>query len=119
MLTAAWLLLGVLAQAGDARRADLEVRAASGTVTIHARNLPLSQILDRLAAATGMTLSYEGTRPSAPVTLSIDDVPESEAVVRLMEGLGVSYVFRTDPSGRHVDQLILSPSGAGSLMAAS
>jgi hypothetical protein len=120
MLTAAWLLLAVLAQlGGDARRSDLEVRASGGAVTIHVRNLPLSQILDRLAAATGMTLTYEGSHPSTPVSLNVDDIPESEAVVRLMEGLGVSYVFRTDPTGRRVDLLIMSPSGAGSLVAAS
>jgi hypothetical protein len=121
MLTVAWLLLSVVAQAADARRTDLEVRAAGGEVTIHARNLPLSQILDRLARATGMDLTYDGARPGIPVTLNVENVSQTEAVLRLMEGLGISYVLRTDASGQRVDLLVVSGEGAGTgpLMASS
>ena len=119
MLPVAWLLVAVLVQAGEARLPDLEVRAAGGAVTVHARNRPLSQILDRLSSATGMDLNYEGTRPSALVTLSVDNVSQAEAVLRLMEGLGISYVLRTDPTGQRVDLLIVSGAGAGTQVAAS
>lgn len=119
MIPVAWLLAAALVLAEGARLPALEVRASGGEVTIHAHNLPLSQILDRLSSATGMDLTYEGTRPSAAVTLNVDNVSEADAILRLMEGLGVSYVFRTDASGQRVDLLIVSGSGAGTLVAAA
>ena len=119
MLTAAWLVLSLLLPPGEARRYDLDVRAVGGEVTIHARNLPLSKILDRLSTATGMVLTYEGSRPSTLVTLNVDGMSETEAVLRLMEGLGISYVLRTDASGHHVDLLIVSGSGTGPVVAQS
>ena len=119
MLLLAWLLASALAAAGDARSSEPEIRASGGEVTIHARNLPLSQILDRLSLATGMDLTYEGARPTIPVTVSVDGISEAEAILRLMEGLGVSYVFRTDATGQRVDLLIVSGVGAGTLVAAA
>ena len=119
MLIAAWLLVSLLAPPADARRPDFDVHAAGGAVTIHARNLPLSQILDRLSAATGMTLNYEGTRPSIPVSVDVENISETEAVLHLMEGLGISYVYRTDASGQRVDLLIVSGSGGGGTATAS
>jgi hypothetical protein len=119
MLLAAWLVASALAvaEAVDARPAEAEpvIRAEGGGVTIRASNLPLSQILDRLSSATGMDLTYEGARPTAPVTMSVDGISEAEAVLRLMEGLGVSYVFRTDATGQRVDLLIVSGVGAGTV----
>ncbi len=108
LVMAAVLVTGAAAQAGDP-----EIRAASGTVTIHAANMPLNQILDRLATATGMTVTYEGTRPSMPVTMTADGISEVHAILRLMEGLGVSYVMRTDATGQRVDTLIISGTGGG------
>jgi len=119
MLPIAWLVASALVLAGDARPAETEIRAAGGAVTIHAWNLPLSQILDRLSSATGMDLTYEGARPTTPVTVSVDGISEAEAILKLMEGVGVSYVFRTDATGQRVDRLIVSGAGAGTLVAAS
>jgi hypothetical protein len=116
MLAVAPLLLAGLLQADAVR---LEVRAAGGEVTVHARGLPLSQVLDRLSTATGMDLTYEGARPSMPVTLSVDNVSEAEAVLHLMEGAGISYVMRTDSTGKRVDLLIVSGAGAGTVVASS
>jgi hypothetical protein len=119
MLPLAWLLATALALSGDAGGSEPEIRAAGGEVTIHARNLPLSQILDRLSQATGMDLTYEGARPTTPVTVSVEGISEAEAILKLMEGLGVSYVFRTDASGQRVDLLIVSGAGAGAVVAAA
>src|SRR5688572_19063307 len=119
MLSAAWLLASALVAAADARSAQTEIRAADGAVTIRTHNLPLSQILDRLSSATGMKVTYEGARPSVPVTVSVDGISEAEAILKLMEGLGVSYVFQTDDTGQRVDLLIVSGSGAGPLVAAT
>lgn len=119
MLLLAWFLASALALQGDARPAEPEIRAEGGEVTIHARNLPLSQILDRLSQATGMDLTYEGARPTTPVTVTVERLSEVDAIVKLMEGLGVSYVFRTDDTGQRVDLLIVSGAGAGTLVAAT
>jgi hypothetical protein len=121
MVLAAWLVASALAvaEAVETRPAEPVIRAEGGGVTIRARNLPLSQILDRLSSATGMDLTYEGARPTAPVTMSVDGISEAEAVLRLMEGLGVSYVFRTDATGQRVDLLIVSGVGAGTVAKAS
>ena len=119
MLSVAWLLASALSVADDIRRPEPEIRAAGGEVTIRAQNLPLSQILDRLSTATGMALTYEGTRPTTPITVSVEGVSEAEAILKLMEGLGVSYVFRTDSTGQRVAPRSLSGSGAATLVAAA
>jgi hypothetical protein len=113
MLPGPWLLLFALLLPGDAPSTGAEVRAQAGEVAIHAESLPLSELLDRLARATGMKVTYEGGRPAARVTVSLDGLSEVDAVVKLMEGTGLSYVYRTDATGRRVDLLIVSSSGGG------
>jgi hypothetical protein len=119
MILVAWLLAWTQAVAGDARPAEVQIRAANGSVAIHVQGLPLSQILDRLASATGMKVTYEGARPSSPITMNVDGISEVDAILRLTEGLGVSYLFRTDETGQRVDDLIVTAAGAGSLAAAT
>jgi hypothetical protein len=51
--------------------------------------------------------------------MSVDGVSETEAILKLMEGVGVSYVLRTDEAGQRVDLLIVSGAGAGKLVAAA
>jgi hypothetical protein len=98
--------------------AEPEIRAVDGQVTIRAQSIPLQRILDRLSSATGMEVRYEGTRPTNRVTVDVDGLSEAEAVPRLMEGLGLSYVLRTDSTGRRVEVLFVSGSGARAASAA-
>lgn len=111
MLSALMLVSALVAT--EAGRLDTQIRAVDGSVTIHAQAQPLSQILDRLATATGMVLTYEGPRPSNPITMTADGLSETEAILRLMEGVGVSYVLRMDKTGQRVDTMIVSGAGAG------
>jgi len=104
---------------GAAGLAEPQIRAVDGQVTIQADKMPLSQILDRLAASSGMKVTYEGARPSMPVTMTVDGISEIEAILRLMEGQGVSYVLATDPTGERVATLIISGVGAGRPVAPS
>jgi hypothetical protein len=97
--------------------AEPEIRAVGGLVTIRAQSSPLPQILDRLSSATGMEVRYEGTRPTNRVTVDVEGISEAEAIPRLMEGLGLSYVLRTDSSGRRVELLFVT--GAGTRAASS
>src|SRR6185436_6119571 len=55
--------------------------------------------------------TYESSQPALQVTTTLEHLAPRDAVVRLMEGLGVPYVFRTDVSGRRVETLIVSDSG--------
>jgi len=111
MLAVALLLASVVAIDGSAQP---EIRSVAGQVTIQADNVPLAQILDALSRATGMEVRYEGMRPTNPVTFNVHEIAEAEAIPRLMEGLGLSYVLRTDATGRRVDLLIVTGSGTAS-----
>ena len=114
------VVLALAPAMGTARAAAItEVRATNGAVTINAQNVPLSQVLDRLSTATGMTLTYEGVRPSMPVSMAVDGISETEAVLKLMEGIGVSYVLSTDITGSRVKTLIVSGAGTGRPVPAS
>src|SRR5688572_30706380 len=114
-------LLAVLLAASDgsALRARAEVIASAGKVTVRAERMPVNQILDRMAQATGMKLTYEGTRPQALVSIDVENVTEVAALLKLMEGLGISYVLQTDATGERVASLIVPGAGAGSVVAAN
>jgi len=89
----------------------LDVQAHEGHVSVHAQRVPLSKVLDRLAQQTGMKVVYETSPPSQAVSASLDSVLPRDAVVRLLEGQGVSYVFRTDATGKGVETLLVSGEG--------
>ena len=76
-----------LAQAAGTNGLQIEVQG--GRVTVRAEKVPLNRILDRLAQQTGMKVTYEASPPSQPVTATLESLPVRDAVVRLMEGLGV------------------------------
>ena len=119
MLPLPWLLASsLLLQVAPANAA--EVLADGGKVTVRAERLPLTQLLDRMSRKTGMKVTYEGPRPSMIVSLDVDGMTEVAAVLKLMEGLGISYVLQTDATGERVDLLILSTTaGPGALVAAA
>lgn len=54
-----------------------------------------------------MKVVYQGDRPTRLITVTLEGLPESEAVRRILEGLGVGYLFKTDPSRRRVETLII------------
>ena len=120
-MQSAALVLAVLLGSAEAasERNRTEVLASGGKVTVRAERLPLNHLLDRIATATGMRVTYEGTRPSNLVSMDVENLSEVAAVLKLMEGLGVSYLLQTDATGEGVDLLIVSGSGAGSLVASN
>src|SRR5260221_14084345 len=93
--------------AGRSAWADLDVQSKDGLLTVRARAVPLVKVLDWLSRETGMKLVYMGGRPSQAITLNIEGLSESEAVSRILEGLGLSYLFQMDPSRRRVVTLII------------
>ena len=108
------LLLLVAMLAGDGFLPAVDVRLRNSLVTIEARNAPLGDVLDRLSQVSGMKVTYEGERPTTPVTVSLDGVSEIDAVPKLLEGLGISYFLRADSSGDRVETLIITGRAASS-----
>ena len=93
--------------------ADLEVHMAGGRVSVKARNVSLARILEQLGRETGMKIVYESSPPSQIVSAAVEADSEREALTRILEGLGVSYAFRLDRSGRRVEMLLITGAGGG------
>jgi len=85
----------------------LEVRAREGKVTLKARAVPLWQVLDRLAGDAGMIVSYDGPRPAARVTATIEAPTAKELLVKVLRGQPVSYAFWPDPTGHAPERLLI------------
>jgi len=103
-LAACGLLLAATAFASD-----VDVRStAGGRVSLQVGSAPLSEVLDRLARQTGMKVVYDGAPPRALVRgRHVEDVTPAEAVLNVLEGLGVGYALRFDPDGIRVDTLLV------------
>ena len=109
---AALFLLGGMASA------DVDVQLRGGRVDVRAAAAPLSQVLDRLARATGMKVVYQGAAPSVLVSLGLEGRTPAEAVFGVLEGLGLNYAFVLDAAGNKVETLILA-GAAGAKTASS
>lgn len=92
--------------------ADIDVRTAAGRVDVHVSAAPLSEILDRLSRQTGMKVVYEGALPRQLVTATLDGRTPAEAVLAVLEGLGLNYAVVMDVSGQHIDTLLLAGAAA-------
>jgi hypothetical protein len=101
-MTVAWQT-GLTADAPQA-----QVQVADGHIQISATTTPLSVVLDRISHSTGMKVVYEGAPPSDRVTVAIDARSETEALSRLLEGLGLTHAFKLDASGQRVETLFIS-----------
>lgn len=104
-----WLIAALVAfPAVSAPPSGFDVRAKEGLVTIDARAVPLSDVLDQLGHQTGMKLVYEAGRPRQLVSASLEGLPPPVALAKLLEGLGVGYSFSLDVTGTRVETLIIS-----------
>jgi hypothetical protein len=97
---------------------DVEVTLRDGRVVVRTVAAPLAEILGRFAQATGAEVVYEAARPRQLVSVVIDAGSAAEAIAQLLEGQGLNYVLRLDPSGRKVEMLVItgstSPAAASS-----
>jgi hypothetical protein len=87
---------------------EVVVQAAGGRIDLRATATPLSEILDRLARATGMKVVNEGPPPRQPLTLTLAGRTPAEAVLGVLDGLGLNYALKMDVTGTRVETLILS-----------
>lgn len=92
-------------------RAGVEVRATGDVVDVSATSAPVSEVLDGLARETKMKVVYEGGTPRIPVTVTLRSRTPAQAVVGVLEGLGLNFALVMDPSGTRVDTLMMVGGG--------
>ena len=94
--------------------AGVQTRADDGRVRIEARAAPLSDVLDDLARQTGMKVVYEGAPPRELITATLDRGTLVEALLAVLEGLGLTYVIQLDATGtRAVTLVMVAPGSRG------
>jgi hypothetical protein len=86
----------------------LQVTASDGRVTIRATRVPLSEILQELARKSGMEVVYESAMPRQPITTTIENLPEEEAIARLLDGVPLSWGVKLSANRRRVERLVLA-----------
>lgn len=106
--------LVVLALAPGPAAAEVAVRVSGGRVDLTATAAPLADVLDRLARQTGMKVVYEGPAPRQLVTLSLHGRTPTETILSVFEGLGVNFALVADPSGSHVQTLVVAGTATAS-----
>jgi hypothetical protein len=107
------VFLATLVTAASAA-ADSTVTVLPTGVTVVATATPVSELLDGLARQTGMKVQYEGAVPRTLVTTRIERATPAEAVLAVLEGLGLGYALRLDPTGRRVESLLMMGSSSSS-----
>jgi len=96
-----WLLAGHAA-------AEVRLQARGARLDLTATAAPLTDVLDRLARQVGMKVQYDGPAPRQLVTLTLRDRTPSEAVLAVLEGLGVNFALVWDPSGAQLQTLVIA-----------
>jgi len=117
VLALAVLALVVLAASPAA--ADTEIRTVGDRVEVRAQGAPLAEVLDRLARQTGMKLVFEGPAPRGRVSFALPAMNPAEAVLAALEGQGLTYAMRFDPTGSRIEMLIVVSGGGASSSASA
>lgn len=107
MRPAAILSLLALLGWGADRPPAIEVTASGGVISLAADGAPLSDVLDRVSAVSGMKVVYDGPQPRQRVSVAIRAGSWSEAVYRLLEGQALNYAVALDASEARVETLVI------------
>jgi hypothetical protein len=107
-LVSAVLILSALP---GAARAAVDVHLKAGRVDVKATAAPVSEILERLSRQTGMKVVYEGLPPRQVITTTLQDRTVPEAILGILEGLGLNYALVMDPAGTKVETLLMAGAG--------
>ena len=89
---------------------QIDVTLRDDRVFVRATAAPLADVLTRFAQATKAEIVFEGTRPRQLVTVVIEAGSPAEAIEHLLEGQGINYVLRLDPTGKTVELLVIAGS---------
>jgi hypothetical protein len=88
--------------------AGVDVTTRGDHVDVVAAGAPISDVLDSLARKTRMKVVYEGPAPRNPVTVELRGRTPAQAVLGVLEGLGLSYALVLDASGNNVETLMIT-----------
>ena len=97
--------------------AQTEVRKSGDKLDVRATAAAVSEVLDRIARETGMKVSYDGAAPRARISMSLTGVTPAQAVLSVLEGQGLNYALRMDPTGARVETLLLVSGGTSAAAA--
>ena len=86
---------------------EVEIRQSGDRVSLMAVSAPAAEILERLARQTGMRIVYDAQPPRQLITARLEQRTTAEAVLGIMEGLGLNYALVMDSAGTQVDQLLI------------
>src|SRR5438105_2948200 len=103
LLSAVVLALGSVAGA-----AEVQVKVHDGRMAIEAVNVPLREIIDRVASRTGMRVIYDGDPPQQVVKVSLTERSAADAVIGILEGRGVNFAVILNAAGTQVQTLLVS-----------
>ncbi len=112
------LLLPFVALAAHSA-AEVRVQPRGQRVDLTATAAPLAEVLDRLAREVGMKVVYDGPAPRQLVTVTLKDRTPSEAVLSVLEGLGVNFALVWDETGTRVQTLMVAGSAPATTAAAA
>jgi len=93
-------------------QAGVEITAVGDRLDVTAAQAPVSEVLDGLARKTRMKVVYEGPVPRTPVTVELRGRTPAQAVLGVLEGLGLNYALVLDVSGTEVETLMIVGTGA-------
>ena len=106
------LALSAFLAAAASASAEVQIRVTNGRVDLQAAQAPLSEVLDRLAKQTGMKVTYDGPPQRMAVNLTLKDRTPAQAVLGVLDGLGLNYALRMDLTGTRVETLLIAGSAA-------
>jgi hypothetical protein len=98
----------LLSLATPLAHAEVRVEQRGNRVDLAVTRAPVADVLDRIARQTGMKVVYDGPPPRQLVTMSVRDRTQAEAVLAVLEGLGLNYALLSDPSGTRVETLMVA-----------
>jgi hypothetical protein len=97
---------------GSVERSDApEVHYESGRLTVDARAVALSTLLQTIGRETGLVVG--GVIHPLPVTIQFADVPLVEGLRRLLAGHSFAVTYRSDGAPGHLEVLSVPPRASG------
>jgi hypothetical protein len=102
-------LVVVLLAAAPMAPAEVTVRlGGDGRVDVRATTAPLPEVLDHLSRQTGMKVIYDGPVPRPLLTLTLERRTPVEALLGILEGLGLNYAVVMDRTATRVETLLMT-----------
>ncbi len=101
------LLLALIAESALAEDVAVRVRE-DGRVDVRVRAAPLTAVLDRLGSQTGMKVTYGKPLPRRVVSLAVSGSDHAQAVLELLEGVGVDYAVTTNSEGTRILSVVVA-----------